>query len=587
LGTIRVQQGGPALTVSSPLNNGDTIASCSSPPTGITATLNPGQTVSVQASGSATAGTVTCTTTGTATLQPMDIFLPIEPGPGPPLVVTASLLSGGPNGSGNYQVEVSSDWLDEIDGVTICGSAGFCPDATSLVADGGSTATFDVNVPAVANGQSCSYNVVAEGYSGDPDDNGPVYGYGSVELCPDVSNPPPPTLQIQNSEGINLTNTNQSVMVGQYLDLYAVVLNSTATYTFQWAPPPGNAAVSWSDTASQSQGATPVPPSSLQVSNLTFAWTDTSANAQCSNAGQCLKVTATPSDGSQPLSAVVQYTLTAPQQGMPSATQLGTVIWPTCPGFHQLAMCNFGGASGGNGITFGVPGAPYYEFLQIANVKIDYITPSGAQCEQNASGRDGDGPLTVDGDAPGLALLSSDQTISASFSFSTWFMYKAASADLFVPLYRIDWFWVAQAQTSLNSPTGWQLSSATWGAPIITADSSYPTWNQTVSGGAGPPCETVTAPAMPTGTTSGAAMTSYMYTTGGSSSSLNNPVQYQFSWGDGTPLSAWLSPGADGTASASHSWTAPATYSVTAQARSATNQSLVSSTSGALPVSMH
>ena len=184
LGTIRVQQGGPALTVSSPLNNGDTIASCSSPPTGITATLNPGQTVSVQASGSATAGTVTCTTTGTATLQPMYIFLPIEPGPGPPLTVTASLLSGGPNGSGNYQVEVSSDWLDEIDGVTICGSAGSCPDATSLVADGGSTATFDVNVPAVANGQSCSYNVVAEGYSGDPDDNGPVYGYGSVELCP-------------------------------------------------------------------------------------------------------------------------------------------------------------------------------------------------------------------------------------------------------------------------------------------------------------------------------------------------------------------------------------------------------------------
>jgi hypothetical protein len=82
-------------------------------------------------------------------------------------------------------------------------------------------------------------------------------------------------------------------------------------------------------------------------------------------------------------------------------------------------------------------------------------------------------------------------------------------------------------------------------------------------------------------------MTSYAYTTGGSTSSLNNPVQYQFSWGDGTVPSAWLSPGTGGTASASHSWTSPGTYSVAAQARSAPNPSLVSPSSGALSVSMH
>ncbi len=173
----------------------------------------------------------------------------------------------------------------------------------------------------------------------------------------------PPALTIVDVDtAAAITNTTQSVMVGHYLNIAAVVLNSTATYTYKWAPPPGDTATGWSDTASQSQGPTPLPASSLQNQNLKFAWTDTSANAQCANAGQCLSVVATPANGGQPLSAAVQYAVTLPQMA-PSATQAGTVILPQpstpiyCPNFSQLAMCNDGGATQESGITFDFAGS--------------------------------------------------------------------------------------------------------------------------------------------------------------------------------------------------------------------------------------
>ena len=52
--------------------------------------------------------------------------------------------------------------------------------------------------------------------------------------------------------------------------------------------------------------------------------------------------------------------------------------------------------------------------------------------------------------------------------------------------------------------------------------------------------EAVSVPNVLSGTTSGAIGSSYPYTTGGSGSSLGDPVQYQFDWiGDGTSLSPW------------------------------------------------
>ncbi len=96
-----------------------------------------------------------------------------------------------------------------------------------------------------------------------------------------------------------------------------------------------------------------------------------------------------------------------------------------------------------------------------------------------------------------------------------------------------------------------------------------------------PGTETVTTPTPPSGPTAGTPGTSYTYSTAGAISNLGNPVQYFFDWGDGTN-SGWL---AVGTTSASHSWSL-GSYSVTAQARSATNTSVVSSRSSAFTVAI-
>jgi hypothetical protein len=94
--------------------------------------------------------------------------------------------------------------------------------------------------------------------------------------------------------------------------------------------------------------------------------------------------------------------------------------------------------------------------------------------------------------------------------------------------------------------------------------------------------ESVSTPSTPTGPTSGTAGTAYTYNTGGASDSLGNPVQYQFNWGDGTST-GWLPVG---TTSEGHHWSSSGSYSVTAQAESATNPSVVSATSAALTVTI-
>jgi hypothetical protein len=60
--------------------------------------------------------------------------------------------------------------------------------------------------------------------------------------------------------------------------------------------------------------------------------------------------------------------------------------------------------------------------------------------------------------------------------------------------------------------------------------------------------------------------------TGSASSSLGNPVQYRFQWGDGT-ASPWLTPGAGGAAKAWKSWPTEGNYSVVAEARCALHPS--------------
>ena len=93
--------------------------------------------------------------------------------------------------------------------------------------------------------------------------------------------------------------------------------------------------------------------------------------------------------------------------------------------------------------------------------------------------------------------------------------------------------------------------------------------------------ETISVPTSPIGQGVGAIGKSYSYVTGGSSSNLGHPVEYQFEWkGDGSDLSNW------GSATQSTVWTVAGAYNVRARARCATDISVVSNWSNPLSVSI-
>ncbi len=93
----------------------------------------------------------------------------------------------------------------------------------------------------------------------------------------------------------------------------------------------------------------------------------------------------------------------------------------------------------------------------------------------------------------------------------------------------------------------------------------------TISGG-----ETVSTPDIPSGQGKGDTGVSYTYVSGGSKSSLNHPVDYQFDWGDQTY--------SFGSASQSHTWTQEGIYPVRVRANCRTHPDIVSGWSGALSV---
>jgi photosystem II stability/assembly factor-like uncharacterized protein len=94
--------------------------------------------------------------------------------------------------------------------------------------------------------------------------------------------------------------------------------------------------------------------------------------------------------------------------------------------------------------------------------------------------------------------------------------------------------------------------------------------------------EIITTPATPSGPKTGTQGISYSYSTSGSYSDLGHSVQYFFDWGDGSN-SGWLPIGAT---NASQSWTSIGIYTVKAQARCATDTSVISSWSSGLPVAI-
>ncbi len=124
---------------------------------------------------------------------------------------------------------------------------------------------------------------------------------------------------------------------------------------------------------------------------------------------------------------------------------------------------------------------------------------------------------------------------------------------------------VSASQTGTSYSPATLDYSTTYYWKIVARDNgglstSSPTWSfTTVAEGA----ETITRPGIPNGAANTVTDTEETYQVTRGYSSKNHDLQYQFIWGDGT-ASDWSV-----ALSASHSWTAGGTYSVTVQARCA------------------
>jgi hypothetical protein len=92
--------------------------------------------------------------------------------------------------------------------------------------------------------------------------------------------------------------------------------------------------------------------------------------------------------------------------------------------------------------------------------------------------------------------------------------------------------------------------------------------------------ETISTPTPPSGPDTGVKTTSYTYTTEGSSSSLDHPVEYQVDWGDGT-YSDWSSTG-----TLTKIWSVSDTYTIKAQARCSLDTTVLSDWSEGLTVNI-
>jgi hypothetical protein len=92
--------------------------------------------------------------------------------------------------------------------------------------------------------------------------------------------------------------------------------------------------------------------------------------------------------------------------------------------------------------------------------------------------------------------------------------------------------------------------------------------------------ELITPPSAPIGQVKGLPGDTFTYMTGGASSNINDPIEYQFDWGDGT-VSPWQS-----STSASKTWSQGGTFEVRARARCALHTFIESTWSSGLTVNI-
>lgn len=138
-----------------------------------------------------------------------------------------------------------------------------------------------------------------------------------------------------------------------------------------------------------------------------------------------------------------------------------------------------------------------------------------------------------------------------------------------------NWYFSSSASHSWNSSGNYNVKAQARCAIHTEAVSSWSSSKKVIIEG-----EVISIPDIPVGPDSGFVNFSNIFSTGDAVSSFGHSVEYRFDWGDGN-YSAWTI-----SSSISHSWSSSGTYNVKAQARCATDTSVVSSWSSARTVTI-
>jgi hypothetical protein len=505
---------GSSTVTAAPANGfaGNVSLSCAGLPAGVTAGFAPNPitsatgysgTLTLSAGAAVAAGTTAnCTLTGTGGSAAATTLVQAR------VVAPANLISNVLTVSAPTKVAVPNN------GRTLTAQYEFAHVPGDPYGDfsGGSCSTWDPSV-SVWFGPIEGYNLPIQFYATGDAPLGEL-PMGETCICDDDSCffdfppvvvdsvPPPPMLQIRaTATGANISGTTQSVLVGQRVDITAVVVNAGgATPTFTWAQPPGNTALNWLEAGgaydwSSSTGPVPIPAGDLLSNQLYFAFTDTSGS------GLPLHVSATLPGGGPPLTQTVTYNVALPTVTVEPVEEQSPYIGTSCLSWDPaLAMCLYQPPAT-PGITFAATagcssaGSSLCEWVQIINNATLTTTPtSGAAClTALQSALDGGGPQAggpAASDSPSTALPAGVQEQTDVENFSTFLMFKYNTNSLhddgvWVPLYRVDWKWSGDAYLPGSPGTGWTFRTSPDPSPggtlvPLEATSSYPTWTNAV-----------------------------------------------------------------------------------------------------------
>ena len=291
-----------------------------------------------------------------------------------------------------------------------------------------------------------------------------------------------PTIKIFR-DGTNITNSTQTVVIGQRINLSTSVQNGTPT-NLQWTIPPE---IIKNYIANISTGTkTAITSQDLNQSSVQFYWINGSEN----NRQVTYAVTV---NGRQYL-ARANFNVKQPTITSLNITH-SVVTFATVFGEFRLRCedngnpcVSFTAQANNNGIDGSYQWVQTYNESKSIHLigQIDNCT-AGQTMIRNGEGLDVSYPyisgLSMN-DSPNIRLLTTVDITTVNDSAKSWLMFKPnLTNSIWIPLKKIDWAWAGNARRNPNNPAEWQLISYTDPNPTVTA-TTFPEWTRNVSSNA-------------------------------------------------------------------------------------------------------